>query len=169
MSDANFFWNADTGTPKLSQAELDLRERFCKEYVHDYDEVSACMRIGYHKSFAIEYAKKFMEEAYVQKRIKELEIEPVLDPREEEELTRRRVRAQLLKEATYCGPGSSHSARVNALAKLAVIHDMDAPKKIQADILNRGGVMAVPGIASMEDWTRVAAESQKELSKAADV
>ncbi len=163
------FWNTDLGNPELSLAEIALRDRFCDQYVIDYDEVKACMRIGYHKQFAVDYAKKFMEEPYVQKRIQELSVAPSENEQDEEQDTKRLIRSQLLKEAAYVGPGSSQSARVAALSKLMAMYDMESPKKIEAEITNRGGVMAVPGVCSIEEWQKVAAAQQAELAKAADV
>lgn len=157
------FWSDEAMAPELSAAEKALRDRFVKEYLIDYDQTRAAMRCGYGESFASAYADKFMLEPYVQQQIKAQELAFAEDPDAEEENTKRIIRAGLLREANYRGPGSSHSARVNALAKLAVIHDMDAPTKVEADILQRGGVMMVPGIASAEEWSATAGAAQRKL------
>lgn len=162
MSDTTF-WSDEAMTPELSLAEKAVRDRFVKEYLIDYDQKRAAIRCGYGESFAGAYSDKFMAEPYVLQQIKAQELAFADDPDAEEESTKRIIRAGLLREANYRGPGSSHSARVNALAKLAVIHDMDAPTKIEADINQRGGVMMVPGIASADDWSMVAAAAQKKL------
>lgn len=162
MTDSTF-WSDEAISPELSSAEKAVRDRFVKEYLLDYDAKAAAIRCGYGESFAGAYADKFMLEPYVLQQIKARELEFADDPVAEEEATKRIIRASLLREANYRGPGSSHSARVNALAKLAVIHDMDAPTKIEADINSRGGVMMVPGIASAEDWAKTASEAQKKL------
>lgn len=163
MTDTTTFWSDEAMAPPLSPAERAVRDRFVKEYLVDYDQKRAAMRCGYGESFAEAYADKFMNEPYVQQQIKALEVALPEDPDAEEEHTKRVIRAALIREANYRGPGASHSARVNALAKLAVIHDMDAPTKVEADINNRGGVMMVPGIASAEEWGAVAAAAQKKL------
>lgn len=162
MTDTTF-WSEEAMTPPLSPAEKSVRDRFVKEYLLDYDQKRAALRCGYGESFAGAYADKFMNEPYVQQQIKSKELEFADDPDQEEESTKRLIRAGLLREANYRGPGSSHSARVNALAKLAVIHDMDAPTKVEADINNRGGVMVVPGIASPDDWSDTASAAQRKL------
>lgn len=74
-----------------------------------------------------------------------------------------------MKEAYYTGPGASHAARVNALSKLAVMHDMDAPTKIKAEVENRGGVMMVPGIADVAEWGKAAELAQRKLQDEAEL
>jgi hypothetical protein len=85
------------------------------------------------------------------------------DPVAEAEYNRQRIKQQLMREAHYRGPGSSHAARVAALARLAAIYDLEAPKKTKIDIEHRGGVMRAPGVANLEDWEAAAVASQEAL------
>lgn len=169
MTGQTSFWSEEAMAPDLSQSEKDLRNRFVTEYLLDYDQTASALRVGFGEGFAATYAAKFMEEPYVQQRIKQMENRFVDDPDAEQEETKRRIRAALLKEAYYTGPGASHAARVNALSKLAVMHDMDAPTKIKAEVENRGGVMMVPGIADVAEWGKAAELAQRKLQDEAEL
>lgn len=162
------FWTTEGMAPELSQQEMQLRDRFVKEYLLDYDGTAAAMRIGFGESFAGTYAQKFLQEPYTLQQIKKAETALADDPDAESEAIKRRVQAALLREAYYNGPGASHAARVNALSKLAIIHDMDAPTKIKAEVENRGGVMMVPGIADVDEWSKIAGAAQAQLQKEAE-
>lgn len=159
------FWAEEAMAQDLSPKEKDLRDKFVSEYLIDYDQTAAAIRIGFSASFAQTYAEKFMTEPYVRKAIADLQNAMADDEKIEVELDRRRIRAALMREAHYRGPGSSHAARVSALAKLASIRDMDAPTKIKSEVALRGGVMMVPGIASLEEWEKAAQASQTDLQK----
>lgn len=159
------FWAEQAVSSELSPKEKQLRDRFVDEYILDFDHIAAAMRIGFGASFAQTYAERFMQEPYVQKAIADKQLALAEDERLEAELDRRRIRAALMREAHYRGPGSSHAARVSALAKLAAIRDMDAPTKIKADVNLRGGVMMVPAIASIEEWETAAQASQGNLQR----
>jgi len=146
----------------MNPREKALRDLFVSEYLVDYDALRAAQRCGFNFQFAVEYAKKFMQEPYVQQQINAVKFReyPEHDVATYE---KKRIMASLIAEAHYKGPGSSHSSRVAALSKLASIYGMDAPKKIEQSITNRGGVMAVPGIAKLDDWENAASQSQDAL------
>jgi len=145
--------------PARERALLDL---FVQEYLVDYSPTNAAMRCGFQKSFAVQYGMQFMERPYVQRRIKALEFAPA-DPKADEEYNKARVKQALIKEAYYKGPGSSHAARVTALRALAELYGMQAPKRVEQNVKVQGGVMQVPGIASLDEWEQAAAESQEKL------
>ena len=145
--------------------EKSLRDLFVAEYLNDFDQVKAAQRCGFQFQFAIEFARKFMDEPYVQQQIKRVKLgqDQPIDEKEEERLNKKRIFATLFQEAHYHGPGSSHAARVSALGKLAVMYGMEAPKKTEATVTHKGGVMAVPGIASLDEWEVTASKSQDAL------
>lgn len=162
------FEHPDAIGANLTEAQRALRDWFCQEYLVDFSPVNAAMRIGYNRAFAIEYATKLMEEPYVQRKIQELQGLK-LDPKIEEEYNKQRIKNALMREAFYKGPGASHAARVSALAKLGAIYGMEAPKKTENMHTHKGGVMAVPGIASLDSWEQAASGSQANLMQDADV
>lgn len=162
-------WLSGGMASELSAAEKNLRDQFVAQYMIDFNARAAALRVGFSASFASDYGQRFMDEPYVRQRIAESQQAVADDPKAESEETKRRIRARLLHEAYYTGPGSSHAARVSALAKLAAFYGMDAPVKTVNEHLHRGGVMCVPAIASVEDWEKAATESQEKLRQESQV
>lgn len=152
--------------PELSKAEKKLRDDFVAQYFIDFNPTLAAQRIGFMRSFAEEYGKKFMEEPYVAKKVAEFYRRKDEDEEHEEELDKRTIRRRLMKEAVYYGPGSSHAARVSALSQLKALYGMDREKTQKHEVTHRGGVMMVPGISAVEDWEKEATESQRSLASA---
>jgi hypothetical protein len=148
--------------PVMTEREKALRDMFVAEYLVDYSQTNAAMRCGFPRDFAVEWGSRLMDEPYVQQKLKSLEMTPG-DPVAEAEYNRQRIKQQLMREAHYRGPGSSHAARVAALARLAAIYDLEAPKKTKIDFEHRGGVMRAPGVANLEDWEAAAVASQEAL------
>jgi len=146
--------------PELTERERELRNLFVNEYLVDYNPVLAAQRCGFQVSFAKDYAIKFMNESYVQKRIEQVKHTPV-NPIAQDDYDKSRVRAILMKEALDIT--STGSARVSAAAKLAVILGMDAPTKTINENVNKGGVLMVPAIANIDDWQAIAQASQAKL------
>jgi hypothetical protein len=156
----------DPGEKVYTYRERALRDLFIKEYLVDYDEISAAIRIGYGKSYAREYAIKFMHEAYVQKEIKAQEIGGKADDPEE---MKKRIMAGLVREANYRGPGCSQAARVAALAKLASLNGMDKPVQTENAFLDANGqpllagAFVIPGLMTPEQWETAAQKQQEAL------
>lgn len=147
----------------LSPVEKDLRDKFVTQYLVDYDAWAATIRCGFLRSVAVEYAGQLMQDPYVQRELARKQLEESADPKATAKLKKRQTEAALLREAHYKGVGSSHAARVSALAKLCNIYDMDGATKITANVVHRGGVMLVPAIASVDEWEKAAASSQDKL------
>lgn len=152
----------------LTYREKALRDLFVNEYLTDYDSLQAAIRIGYARSYAREYAVRFMEEPYVLQQIKLRESNNSVEQSPEE--MKKRVMIGLIREANYRGPGCSQAARVAALGKLAEIHGMNAPTRTQSEItgangqpLNGAGVFVIPGIMTEEQWAEQAAAQQAAL------
>lgn len=166
------FWKSGYGdqvTPDLTAQEKELRDLFVREFLTDFDEVAACIRCGFLDSYAKQYAIQFMGETYVRRRIVELSRDiGNVDNKEKTAETKQVIITSLFREANYRGSGASHGARIAALSKLASLHGMDAPTKLEQTILHKGGVMAVPGIASCGDWEAQAMASQEKLTSEAE-
>lgn len=139
-----------------------LHDLFISEYLIDFNATDAAQRCGFAREFAIEYGQRLMASSYVMRRIKELQLMKV-DEAVDSEFNKTRIKSALIREAHYHGPGSSQSARVAALTQLAKLYGMEAPKKSESTVTHRGGVMAVPCIAKLDEWEAVAEKSQKEL------
>lgn len=161
--DSGRYWDPLVMQQELSPAEKQLRDTFVGEYLKDYDAWAAAVRTGYLRTVAHDYAALLMQEPYVQR---EIERRRALLPENPKDVVRNEqhiVKQRLFQEAHYKGPGSSHSARVSALAKLCNILDMDGTTKVKSEITHKGGVMMVPAIASIDDWEKQAAASQDKL------
>jgi hypothetical protein len=156
----------------MSWRDKAMRKKFAHEYLTVYDATAAAVRCGYHRSYAREYAVKFMEEPYTIKLIQTIELggdSQTATPEEAAEAIKKRVLAGLLREAHFKGQGSSQSARVAALSKLAQMHGMDAPTKTQTELTGRDGkplgdgVFVLPSVMSPEEWEAAAAAQQDAL------
>lgn len=172
MSSGMFWKNGATNEimTELTPQEKDLRDMFVVEFLKDHDYRNAAIRIGFLPAYADQYAAEFAVDSYVKKKI-DVEMTRPLSDEEAAEHKRamiRRTEALLLKQAGYAGPGASHGARVSALSKLASIYGMDAPTKVEQTIQHKGGVMMVPGVASIEDWEAAAISSQEKLTQEAE-
>lgn len=125
---------------QLTSFEIKLRDKFVEEYFKDENYLSAAVRVGYSGHRSVEFANLFECDAYVQTKIQEIrEATPNV---EDANRTPRQLAIikGLTKEAYNTGPGSTHSARVTALAKLATIENMDAPTKIETKVEHSGTV-----------------------------
>ena len=147
---------------ELTAHEQALRDLFVAEYMNDFDQVAAAQRCGFQYQFAVEFATRFMREPYVLRKIQQIRM-TTYPAKETADYEKNRIKAALLFEAHNRGPGSSHAARVAALTRLAAIYGLEAPKKVDQTVTHRGGVMAVPGIAALDDWEKQASASQDQL------
>lgn len=163
------FWDAMVMQPVLTQAERVMRDKFVDEYLMDFNALAAAIRIGFLRSVANEYATQLMDDPYVQQQIAKKQAELEANPKDAVRRRKRLTEMALYREAHYHGPGSSHAARVSALAKLASIYDMDAPTKIEQKVTHRGGIMVIPAIANLDDWEKAAQASQTKLVEDARV
>ena len=159
----------DNSNPEYTAREIELRKLFVKEYLVDYNQVKAAIRCGFAKSYANDYAVKWMEEPFVQKEIKRLESSVDARNCPNDDDARSQIKAALFREANFTGDGSSHGARVSALAKLAAIHGLEAPTKIEQTTTHKGGVMLIPAPVDMRDYERAAIESQAQLIRDASL
>jgi len=155
------YWDPSVMGPALTPAEKALRENFVNEYLLDYDPVAACIRIGLMQRVALSYSFTLMNEPFVLNLIKERQA--TIPEKKNEKSEEQRLQSLLWELAYYKGPGASHGARVAAASKLCNIKGMDGATKIKSEVTHRGGVMVVPGIASVEDWETEAATSQGKL------
>lgn len=146
----------------MTPREKALRDLFVEQYLIDFNSTLAAQRCGFERDFAIEYGRKFLSEPYVQQALMFARFAD-RDPAQFEAYNKKRIMQGLLAEAHYKGPGSSHAARVAALGKLSAIHGMEAPKKLEATLKHRGGVMQIPAIADIGEWEKAAVESQEKL------
>jgi ABC-type enterochelin transport system substrate-binding protein len=103
--------------PELSESEKALRDFFVVQYLKDFDPFQACLRVGFQAAFAVEYAKKFMQESYVQLKISEGQRST---PKNEEERTKelKELATSVLVQASQNGPYASRVAAVRELKSM---------------------------------------------------
>lgn len=150
----------------LTHREKALRDHFVNEYLVDYDQKSAAIRVGYGSSYANEMAVRLMQCPYV---LQQIALKESTTEEEDAKAMKRRIITGLIREANYKGPGCSPSARVAALSKLAAIQGMDAPTRSKVEMTGAdgqplgGGMFVVPGIMTVEDWEKAAEAQQRAL------
>jgi hypothetical protein len=150
----------------LTHREKTLRDHFVNEYLVDYDQKSAAIRIGYGSSYAHEMSVRLMQCPYV---LQQISLKEANTEEEDAAIMRKRIITGLIREANFKGPGCSPSARVAALSKLAAIQGMDAPARSKLELTGAdgqplgGGMFVVPGIISVEDWEKLAMAQQTAL------
>lgn len=141
----------------LTDDERNLRDRFAKEYLEDYNEVQAAIRLGYAEAYARDYGKRFLSEPYTANKIKELERAPDGEALTAEQIARKRRIAQLERQANYYGPGSSHGARVSALTQICKLEGIEAPVKTETSVnLTAGPDVSHLSLAELEQLKNLA-------------
>jgi hypothetical protein len=149
--------------PPLNDQERALRDQFVEEFMFDNDGVKACLRLGFSISFAEQYSLTFLSESYVQQRIRARTFTQPLDPERQRANDELQLRASLMKWAN-CDHGPT---AVAAARQLCAMYGFDNKTREEDDEAALGGVMVVPGIASVEEWEKTAIVSQQKLSEVA--
>lgn len=148
--------------PELTEREKQLRDLFVNELlVDESDPIAAAQRCGFQAAFAKDYAIKFMNEAYVRKRIQEVKHLKV-DPISVNQYDKQTIRAVLRREMQ--NQFGTPAARVAAAAKMQDLIEKDeAAAKNASNKSLRGGVLIVPAIANLDEWESIAMASQEKL------
>lgn len=161
--------NQSSFAPELTASERELRDRFVTEYLTDYDQYKAAIRIGYAPAYAKDFSARFMTEPYVLNKIRAAEGGDVEDT--DPDVQKKMIVAGLWREARNMGAGSSQAARVAALSKLSAFYGMDAPKTTKTEVTGAdglplgSGVFVVPGMVTAEEWAKQAEAQQADLVK----
>ena len=113
--------------PEPSGQEKALRDLFVQEYIKDFDPFQACLRVGFQAAFAVEYAKRFMSEAYVQRKIADLQRATP----ENEDAQAKQDKALVLSVLRQAAQNGPYASRVQAAAKLATILGLDRDDSVE--------------------------------------
>lgn len=114
-------------TAELSQADVALREYFIEEYTKDSNSYAACLRIGFQPSFAVEYAKKLMDDPYVVRRLSELNSQ--IDSPDSVERDKMLI-INALRESIQFG---DYKTRVTAAKELSELRGIKNSKDVSTD------------------------------------
>jgi len=151
---------------KQSEQEL-LEQRFVEEYLVDFDQYLAAIRAGIPRLQAKKKATLLMSTTTVQleivKRVDAMQVDQIATPQ--------RILMGLMREA---GRSTFGSDRIGALRTVhEIIKDMRKSAKEDASEAEqkkrdgkKGGVMLVPGAASLSDWESAAKVAQAALKAA---
>lgn len=161
-------WTWAAMEPEPTAQERNLYDLFAQEYLRDNNATLAASRCGFQAGFADEYGKRLITKSYVQKRIAALRMHKA-DSREDKEFDHSLAITNLRTIAA--DPYQKGSARVAAIRQLSAIRGFNAPTKSQVELNggSRGGVVLLPGIASLDDWEAAATASQQALAEASRV
>lgn len=143
----------------LPETEKALRDHFVEQYLIDFDEYRAAIRVGFLPNVAATYCKQFMSEGYVLREIARRQREAKEDPKAQRD-SDYELMLSALRQAAQNGP---YASRVAAVKQLSAMYGFDAPLKTQNENVHRGGVMMVPVIADVEAWQKEAQASQERL------
>lgn len=159
--------------PHMTKEEKSLRDRFVDEYLKDYSQLNAALRMNYDQEEAVEFAKQIYTDPYVQRSIAEAQTKRCnwLNPSKDNlpqygvdpEHDKQRIVNRLFEESYAKGAGTSQQGRVSALKELARIYGLGEAEKETATITTN--VMVVPAVPSVDDWGKMAQESQEQLKK----
>ena len=147
---------------KITESEASLETRFVDEYLVDFDQYLAAIRAGVPRLQAKPKSKVLMSTMAVQKAI----IARVDAMKPSDIATPQRILMGLMHET---GKTTFGSDRVGALKSvhevLKDIRKQDKEDTEQAKAGKKGGVMLVPGAASLTDWEQAATMMQADLKK----
>lgn len=154
----------------MSDRTRDRADRFVAQYLRDFNATQAFIRLS------MEEGKKYeevdynyaMNKGYQMKRWPYVanKIQEAMEIAEEANiLTNKEILWGVKREMNYGGPGASHGARVSALALAAKIRGMESPKKVEASVSHRGGVMIVPETEDLTSWEQRASAAQATLKE----
>lgn len=154
-------WTWSAMEPEPTEQERQLYDQFVDELLVDNNITQAASRCGFQAGFAEEYGKRFYRLSYVQRRLAELrrkDVDSAKDIDYDKACTVNTLRRVMMDDY------QRGAARVAAARALSAIRGFDAPVKAQMDINARGGVVLLPGIASLDDWETAARDSQRHLA-----
>lgn len=154
----------------LSDSTRARADRFILQYLRDFNATQAFIRMSVEEGrdyeeisydYAMNKGYEMTRWPYVAQRLQQARDEAV----EDNILTAKDILWGVKKEMNYHGVGASHGARVSALGLGAKIKGMEAPKKVEASMALRGGVMIVPETGDLETWEKRAAAAQATLKE----
>lgn len=154
----------------LTDKTRDRADRFVLQYLRDFNATQAFIRLSMeegrpYEDISYDYAMnkgwEMTRWPYIASRLDLARQEAA----QEQILTENDLLWGIKKEMNFHGAGASHGARVSALALGAKIKGMEAPKKVEASVALRGGIMIVPETADLKSWEARASAAQAALKE----
>lgn len=147
-------------------ADVVRMRHFVHEYIKDFNEVNAALRMGYPQDAARHNGALFFGQAYVRLRVGEL----LASMEAENIVSGAQIIAALWREANapdvaFSSNSSTRIAALNALAKIKGLMGA-AVKKAAATVVQVPGVMLVPFTTDADQWENHARQTQRDLKQA---
>jgi len=142
-----------------SQQDKMRCEEFARQYIIDFNQRRAAMRMGYGESVAARYGGEWFWKPYTQAYLVSL----IRNIEERCLVCRNEVIAGLLREANRYDEDASSTSRISAWREIGRILGMYI-NRIELSA-NSSGVMEVPLVANSEQWESVAIDAQTSLMK----
>lgn len=144
---------------ELSNQDKMLLEAFARQYIIDFNQRRAAIRMGYPETIASKQGGVMFWKPYTQAYLVSL----IRNIEESCIVSRNEVLAGLLREANRFDEDASSGSRIAAWREIGRIMGMYINRiEISA---NSSGVMEVPIVRSSEEWEAVASGSQTELMR----
>ena len=105
----------------LTEKEIEVRKRWVKEYLKDFDSKRACLRIGYAWTACDRMAKLFEADSWTQLHLQEQKELQAADQFEKD----KQLIIQTLRQCVSHGPYASRIAAARELAKLIGLGNED--------------------------------------------
>jgi hypothetical protein len=149
--------------PEPTEAELHRQrvERFVTEYLHDFDETLAMVRMGVHFTEAIMAGRALFLDPMTQR----LLVKRIGEKAADEIASKQAVIAGLLREANDRGRNTKPTDRINAWKALGRLLGMEVQKVETKDVGT--GVMIVPEMRAGPLWEKKAKQAQRKLKREA--
>lgn len=98
----------------LTEKEIEVRKRWVKEYLKDFDAKRACLRIGYAWSACDRMAELFEADSWTQRHLQEQKEQQAADQFEKD----KQLIIQTLRQCVAHGPYQSRISAARELAKI---------------------------------------------------
>lgn len=125
------------GETYLTAQEQLLRrsiDKYVREFTVDRDQIKAALRCGFNIRDCAQVAERYTTHPYFQQALAKYQgINSDVSEISQDE-AKKRIVAGLWDESTFRGQGSNHTARVNALMKLATLYGVDTVKGGDEDV-----------------------------------
>ena len=105
----------------LTEKEIEVRKRWVKEYLKDFDAKRACLRIGYAWSACNHMAELFEADSWTQRHLQEQKEQQAADQFEKD----KQLIIQTLRQCVSHGPYASRISAARELAKIIGLGNED--------------------------------------------
>jgi hypothetical protein len=119
----------------LTQDEIALRDSFIGEYMQDFNPFLAAIRCGFIAAHSVEWGKRLLEDAYVQKKVLELTRRPPEDPAKAAEADKELI-ANTYRSVIATGSKSEQVAAARSLALMRGFEKPDTVGDAAAELAN---------------------------------